>query len=70
MIKAIRVVKVPEAGYLPIGDRTFSLGDEIKISSSILDPDEVRNLIKKDYIVFIVELSPPYAEQRTQQTQE
>ena len=68
MISGIRVVKVPNAGYLVIGDRTFSLGAEIKIDSSILDPDELKNLIKEDYIVFIGNPSLPDVEQRTQKS--
>jgi hypothetical protein len=64
MIKKIRVVKVPEAGYLVIGDRTFSLGDELDISAPFLDPDEVRTLVKRDYIVFVGELPLPGAEEK------
>lgn len=59
MIKSIRVVKVPEAGYVVIGDRTLQLGDEIKIDSPILDPDEMLTLVKEDYIVFIGDPYPP-----------
>lgn len=52
MIRAIRVVKVGQGGYLVIGKGTFSIGDEIDISHPSLNPEELRDLVKNDYVVF------------------
>lgn len=56
MKRKIRVVKVPESGYIPIGQiGTFHKNQMIEFDDSELDPEETQRLLEGEWIEFVDE---------------
>lgn len=60
MIKYVRVLKMPECGYLLIGDRTkkFSLREIVDVSKD--DQEDILNLIKDKFLEKVSEEEAPH----------
>lgn len=55
MKKYVRVLNMPECGYVVIGDRTmnYSIGDVVDVTED--DQDDIKNLIKDKFLEEIPE---------------
>jgi len=56
----VRVLEVPEIGYLALGPGTYPKGAIVDVSdASMFDPEELEYLIGKKVIEEVSESSPP-----------
>ncbi len=60
MKKYVRILKMPECGYVVIGDRTmnYSVGDIVDVSED--DQEDILNLIKDEVLEEISEEEAPH----------
>ncbi len=57
MKRKVRILKVPQCGYVVIGRGTYHEGQIV--DASAVDPEEVKNLLQDGYIEEIGERSLP-----------
>ena len=60
MKKYVRVLKMPECGYVVIGDRTqnYSVGEIVDVSED--DQEDILNLIKDEFLEEVSEEEAPH----------